>query len=318
MIENRYTIIDLGSNSFHMLTVERINNGFSVYSKSKQKVRLAAGLDEQYNINQETIQKGLDCLTNFKNELNTLQPVKVLITATAALRLASNKQVFIKQAEKILQRPINLISGLEEARIIYKGVAFTENILFPLLVIDIGGASTELIIGEGTKVKIAHSLNMGCVTWLKRYFPDNQLNQENFRTAIEKAKNVIQPEVQKYLTQGWSFTMGASGTIQAVQEINKKQQLSAEINLQLLYQIKALCIKSGSIKNLHIDGLNSSRKLVFASGLSILIALFEMLAIPSVQCSKGALREGLISILFSSRTDTSLLVSSEHHQQKKI
>ncbi|ABM04880.1 Ppx/GppA phosphatase [Psychromonas ingrahamii 37] len=308
MTNNRYTIIDLGSNSFHMLTVERINNGFSVYSKSKQKVRLAAGLDEQYNINQETIQKGLDCLTNFKNELRILQPVKVLITATAALRLANNKEVFIKQAEEILQRPINLISGLQEARIIYKGVAFTENILFPLLVIDIGGASTELIIGEGTTVKIAHSLDMGCVTWLKRYFPDNQLNQENFKNAIEQAKKVIQPEAQQYLQQGWSLTMGASGTIQAVQEINEKQKLSPEINLQLLYQIRALCIRCGTIENLHIDGLKLSRKLVFASGLSILIALFEILAIPAVQCSKGALREGLISILFSSHTETTLSI----------
>lgn len=308
MTKSRYTIIDLGSNSFHMLTVEKTNNGFSVYSKSKQKVRLAAGLDEQYNIDQETIQKGLSCLTNFKNELGILQPAKILITATAALRLASNKQVFITQAEKILQHPINLISGLEEARIIYKGVAFTENILFPLLVIDIGGASTELIIGEGTTVKIAHSLDMGCVTWLKRYFPDNQLNEENFRNAIENAKNIIQPEAPQYLHQGWSLTMGASGTIQAVQEINKKQRLSSEINLQLLYQIKALCIKSGTIENLYIGGLKSSRKPVFASGLSILIALFEILAIPSVQCSKGALREGLINILFSSSTDTTLSI----------
>lgn len=308
MTRSRYTIIDLGSNSFHMLTVERTNNGFSVYAKSKQKVRLAAGLDEQYNINKETMQKGLDCLTKFKNELLILQPVKVLITATAALRLANNKKVFISQAEKILQRPINLISGLEEARIIYKGVAFTENIIFPLLVIDIGGASTELIIGEGTTVKIAHSLDMGCVTWLKKYFRDNQLNEENFRNAIENAKNVIQPEAQQYLQQGWSRTMGASGTIQAVQEINKQQKLSPEINLQLLYQIKALCIKAGTIQNLHIDGLKPSRKPVFASGLAILIALFEILAIPSVQCSKGALREGLINILFSSSTDTTLSI----------
>ncbi|MFT6928089.1 MAG: exopolyphosphatase/guanosine-5'-triphosphate,3'-diphosphate pyrophosphatase [Psychromonas sp.] len=310
MTKSRYTIIDLGSNSFHMLTVEKTNNGFSVYSKSKQKVRLAAGLDEQYNINQETIQKGLNCLADFKNELSILQPVKVLITATAALRLANNKDVFINQAEKILQHPINLISGLEEARIIYKGVAYTENTSLPLLVIDIGGASTELIIGEGSTVKIAHSLNMGCVTWLKRYFPDHQLNEENFRNAIENAKIIIQPQVQQYLDQGWSLTMGASGTIQAVQEINKKQKLSAEINLQLLYQIKALCLKSGTIENLHIDGLNSSRKPVFASGLSILIALFEILAIPFVQCSKGALREGLISILFSNSSETTL--SIEH------
>jgi len=298
MTKNRYTIIDLGSNSFHMLTVEKNNHGFSVYSKSKQKVRLAAGLDEQHILNQQTIQKGLDCLTNFKNELSILQPVKILITATAALRLAKNKQDFITQAEEILQQPINLISGLEEARTIFKGVAFTENIKAPLLIIDIGGASTELVIGDRNEVHIAHSLNMGCVTWLKRYFPDNKLHDKNFENAIIDAKNIVEKNAEQYLKQGWSVTMGASGTIQAIQEINTTQKLSAEINLQLLYQIKALCIKCGTIENLHIDGLESSRKPVFASGLSILIALFETLSIQSMLRSKGALREGLISILF--------------------
>ncbi|HEY5716811.1 MAG TPA: guanosine pentaphosphatase [Psychromonas sp.] len=301
MTKNRYTIIDLGSNSFHMLTVEKCNNGFSVYAKSKQKVRLAAGLDEQHILNQETIQKGLDCLVNFKNELSLLQPVKILITATAALRLAENKQVFITQAEKILQQPINLISGLEEATTIYKGVAFTENITTPLLVIDIGGASTELIIGERSDIQIAHSLNMGCVTWLKRYFPENKLSENNFTAAIEAAKNVIKPYRDELLNQGWSAVMGASGTIQAIQEINHEQKLSSEINLQLLYQIKALCINCETIENLYIDGLKTSRKPVFPSGLAILIALFEALGIASMQRSKGALREGLISRLFADK-----------------
>ncbi|MGB5446334.1 MAG: guanosine pentaphosphatase [Psychromonas sp.] len=284
-----------------MLTVEKINNGFRVYAKSKQKVRLAAGLNEQQTLNQETIQKGLNCLTNFKNELNLLQPVKILITATAALRLAKNKQIFITQAEKILQHPINLISGLEEATTIYKGVAFTENISVPLLVIDIGGASTELIIGQESEIKIAQSLNMGCVTWLKHYFPENKLDENNFSTAIAAAKKVIKPYAQEYLDQGWSAAMGASGTIQAIQEINTKQKLSPEINLQRLYQIKALCIDCERIENLQIDGLLPSRKPVFASGLSILIALFETLHIASMQRSKGALREGLISILFAEK-----------------
>ncbi|WP_372881795.1 guanosine pentaphosphatase [Psychromonas sp.] len=301
MTKNRYTIIDLGSNSFHMLTVEKCNNGFSVYAKSKQKVRLAAGLDEQHILNQETIQKGLDCLAKFKNKLSLLQPVKTLITATAALRLAENKQVFISQAEEILQLPINLISGLEEAKIIYKGVAFTEKINIPLLVIDIGGASTELIIGQENEIKIAQSLHMGCVTWLKRYFPDKKLNEQNFTTAIKAAKSVIEPYAAEYRDQGWSVAMGASGTIQAIQEINQKQKLSPEINLQLLYQIKSLCIDCETIENLHIDGLIPSRKPVFASGLAILIALFETLGMASMQRSKGALREGLISILFAEK-----------------
>jgi len=299
MSDNRYTIIDLGSNSFHMLTVEKSNNGFSIYAKSKQKVRLAAGLNEQQILDQATIQKGLDCLTHFKNELDLLRPKKMLITATAALRLAKNKQVFITQAEEILQQPINLISGLEEAATIYKGVAFTENITQPLLVIDIGGASTELIIGERNGIYLAHSLNIGCVTWSKRYFPENRLDEKNFMCAIEAAKNVIKPYADEYLNQGWSVAMGASGTIQAIQEINTKQALSPDINLALLYQLKTLCVDCKTVENLCINGLKSSRKPVFASGLSILIALFEMLEIESMQRSKGALREGLVSILLA-------------------
>ena len=299
MNKDRYTIIDLGSNSFHMQTVTKHNNGFSVYAKSKQKVRLAAGLDEQHNLNAKTIQKGLDCLTRFKTELNTLKPANILITATAALRLANNKQDFIKQAEQILQLPINLISGLEEAKTIYKGVAFTENCSAPLLVIDIGGASTELIIGNKSEVIVADSLHMGCVTWLKRYFADKQLNDSNFNQAIANAQQVTAAIKQQYLSQGWSMTMGASGTIQAIQEINEKQKLSPEITLALLYQIKAQCIRCESIDKLEIAGLKASRKPVFASGLAILIALFETLEIESMQRSKGALREGLISILFT-------------------
>jgi exopolyphosphatase/guanosine-5'-triphosphate,3'-diphosphate pyrophosphatase len=298
MMKDRYTIIDLGSNSFHMQTVTKSNNGFSVYAKSKQKVRLAAGLDEQHNLNAKTIQKGLDCLTRFKTELNTLKPDNILITATAALRLAKNKQDFIKPAEQILQQPINLISGLEEAKTIYKGVAFTEDCCAPLLVIDIGGASTELIIGRKNKIIIAQSLHMGCVTWLHRYFTDNQLSETNFNQAITNAQRVTAAIKQQYLSQGWLMTMGASGTIQAIQEINEKQKLSPEITLALLYQIKAQCISCESIEKLEINGLKASRKPVFASGLAILIALFETLDIKSMRRSKGALREGLISILF--------------------
>jgi exopolyphosphatase/guanosine-5'-triphosphate,3'-diphosphate pyrophosphatase len=299
MNNNHYTIIDLGSNSFHMLTVTRNGNSFSVFSKSKQKVRLASGLDAQHNLDQATMERGWDCLQQFRDELTQLQPRKVLVTATAALRLAKNKQHFIKQAEIILGHPIKLISGIEEAKIIYQGAAFTGQISEQLLVIDIGGASTELIIGKGKQVVLAESLHMGCVTWLNRYFADHMLNEKNFNAAITAAKEVIKPEVEKYTQQGWSLTMGASGTIQATQEINEKQQLSEELTLSLLNTIKQQCISCNDIPSLTIDGLRPTRTPVFASGLAILIALFESLDIKSIKRSKGALREGLISILFS-------------------
>lgn len=301
MTTARYTIIDLGSNSFHMLTVTKTEDGFSVFSKKKQKVRLAAGLDNNNNLNQATIDRGLDCLQSFRDELDKLQPQKIMITATAALRLANNQSLFITQAEKILQQPINLISGIEEAKTIYRGVAFTEKLQKQLLVIDIGGASTELIIGQGHQVLKAESLHMGCVTWLNNHFADNKLNQENFLSAITDAKKIITPYIVSYKTLDWSLCMGASGTIQAVNEVNREQRLENELTLSLLNKIKQQCIDSKEINKLQIDGLKVSRKPVFASGLAILIALFECLQVKVIKPSKGALREGLISILFEDK-----------------
>tara|TARA_R110001583_G_scaffold52393_9_gene162866 strand:+ start:18100 stop:19026 length:927 start_codon:yes stop_codon:yes gene_type:complete len=298
MINKRYTIIDLGSNSFHMLTVIKTDDGFSVFSKNKQKVRLASGLDENNNLSQEMIENGLNCLREFREELNQIQPKKIMITATAALRLATNKEQFIKQAEQILQHPINLISGIEEARIIYRGVTFTTNNKQQMLVIDIGGASTELVIGKNKDILKAESLHMGCVTWLNNYFSDEQLSSINFSSAIKHAKEIIQPYIKQYQDIQWSLCMGASGTIQAINEINDVQKIEKSLTLDLLNNIKHQCINSKHIETLNIEGLEESRKAVFASGLSILIALFESLEIREITPSNGALREGLISMLF--------------------
>lgn len=301
MNNNHYTIIDLGSNSFHMLTVDKIDNGFSVVSKDKQKVRLASGLDAQGNLDQATMERGWSCLQQFKTKLAQLHPIDILITATAALRLAKNNQYFITQAESILGHPIHLISGIEEAKTIYQGVVFTDNISEQLLVIDIGGASTELIIGKGSQVIEAQSLNMGCVTWLNNFFADQKLSTENFDSAIAAAKQIIAPWKTHYQNHGWTLTMGASGTIQATQEINEAQQLTKQLTLSLLNTIKQQCILCEQIDNMNIVGLKDSRIPVFASGLAILIALFESLNINELQLSKGALREGLISILFNNQ-----------------
>lgn len=299
MSEPRYTIIDLGSNSFHMLTVTRSDDGFSVFNKSKQKVRLASGLDKQSNLNQQTMQTGWDCLSQFRHELNELQPIDLIVTATAALRLAQNKYTFLDKAQSILQHPINLISGIEEAQTIYQGVVFTEQTKAPLLVIDIGGASTELIIGEGSLIHFAESLNMGCVTWLNQFFADKKLNAHNFQQAINAAKIIIHPFEKAIKKAPWSLTMGASGTIQAVNEINAEQSLKQVISIDLLKQIMEQCIACESIDKLEIAGLKASRVAVFASGLCILIALFESLSIKELSPSRGALREGLISLLFA-------------------
>lgn len=308
MHSNRYTIIDLGSNSFHMLTVQKTADGFNVFAKHKRKVRLASGLDDNNMLDDVTIQKGLDCLRFFKEQLTHLQPEKIVITATAALRLAKNRQAFIEQGELIIQQPINLISGIQEAETIYRGAAFMEISKEQLLIIDIGGASTEIVIGKGNDIILAESLSMGCVTWLNDYFADGQLNNQNFDNAINAAKNVLQEQKEKYKQQGWSLAMGASGTVQALQEINTEQQLDQQISLSLLNQIKQQCIDNKSIDQLRIDGLKESRIPVFASGLSILLAIFEVFEIQELTPSRGALREGLISILFNENNISDLKI----------
>ncbi|MEG3755407.1 guanosine pentaphosphatase [Psychromonas arctica] len=302
MTEARYTIIDLGSNSFHMLTVSKQGNGFNVVSKHKQKVRLAAGLNGDKQLDQTTMQRGWACLENFRLLLDQIKPVTVLITATAALRIAVNSQEFIDVAEKILGYPINLISGVQEAKTIFRGVSYTEQTDKKLLVIDIGGASTELVVGQGNQVHIANSLNIGCVTWLSHYFADQQLSEYNFNNAINAARQVISTVKTQYSAFDWQLTLGASGTIQAVNEVNQVQQLSNSLSFELLQQIKQQCIACNTIEQLNIAGLKASRMPVFASGLAILIALFESLNIQQMQLSNGALREGLISMMFNGQS----------------
>jgi len=302
MTAANYTIIDLGSNSFHMLTVTKQDNGFRVVSKHKQKVRLAAGLNGDKQLDQATMEKGWACLENFNLLLDQIKPVSILITATAALRIAVNNQIFIDKAEKILGQPINLISGIQEARTIFKGVSFMEQTDKQLLVLDIGGASTELVLGKGNNVQVANSLNIGCVTWLSHYFADGLLTEYNFNNAVNAARQVISTVKRQYSEFEWDLTLGASGTIQAVNEINQVQQLSKNLSVDLLQQVKQQCIQCQTIDKIDILGLEESRKPVFASGLAILIALFESLNINEMQRSKGALREGLISMMFSGQT----------------
>jgi len=297
--EQHYTIIDLGSNSFHMLTVSKQGNGFNIVSKHKQKVRLAAGLDGQHQLDLSTMEKGWSCLRHFRTLLDEIQPVCILITATAALRIAENSEQFLNKAETILQHPINLISGIQEAKTIFKGVSFTENTDKELLVMDIGGASTELILGQKNNVHVANSLNIGCVTWLDHYFADGQLNEYNFHNAINAAKQVISTVKSQYIDQQWQLSLGASGTIQAMNEINQAQKITETLSYELLQQIKQQCINCQSLATLTITGLKASRAPVLASGLAILIAIFESFELNAMQLSKGALREGLISMMFS-------------------
>ncbi|WP_117236462.1 guanosine-5'-triphosphate,3'-diphosphate diphosphatase [Vibrio maerlii] len=288
-----YAAIDLGSNSFHMLVVRHIDGSVQTMAKIKRKVRLAAGLDENNALSQEAMQRGWDCLSLFAERLQDISAENIRIVGTATLRTATNVDIFLAKANQILGHKIEVISGEEEAATIYKGVAHTSGGMGRRLVVDIGGASTEVVIGEGFEAKALTSLKMGCVTWLEKHFKDRQLSQANFDNAIEAAKATLNPILDQYTNIGWDVCVGASGTVQALQEIMLAQGMDEIITLAKLKRLQKQAMQDERLEELEIEGLTLERALVFPSGLSILIAIFELLNIDSMTLAGGALREGL-------------------------
>lgn len=227
----------------------------------------------------------------FAERLQDIPAENIRIVGTATLRTATNAGEFIAKANQILGHPIDVISGEEEAATIYKGVAHTSGGLGRRLVVDIGGASTELIIGEGFEAKALTSLKMGCVTWLERHFKDRQLTATNFNNAILAAKQMLDPILTQYTELGWNVCVGASGTVQALQEIMLAQGMDEVITLTKLKRLQKQAMLADHLEELDIEGLTLERALVFPSGLSILIAIFESLNIEAMTLAGGALRE---------------------------
>ncbi len=289
-----YAVIDLGSNSFHMLMVKVVGGSVQVIGRVKRKVRLAAGLNDNLVLSRKAMKRGWECLALFAERLQDIPAANIRIVGTATLRLAQNVKTFLKEAETILGQKVRVISGDDEARIIYLGVAHTSNCDSNRLVIDIGGASTEVVVGRGFTPELLASLNMGCVTFLERYFSDGELSEDNFTQAIHAAEQQIQTISHDFLAKGWQIAVGASGTVQAMQEILVAQGKDEVITLSKLEEIMQQAMACGPVMQLSIVGLAQERKQVFASGLAILIALFRILNIHGMTLSGGALREGVL------------------------
>ncbi|MDJ1654329.1 guanosine-5'-triphosphate,3'-diphosphate diphosphatase [Raoultella sp. Ech2A] len=289
-----YAAIDLGSNSFHMLVVREVAGSIQTLSRIKRKVRLAAGLNSDNALSAEAMERGWQCLRLFAERLQDIPPAQIRVVATATLRLAVNADEFLAKARDILGCPVQVISGEEEARLIYQGVAHTTGGEDQRLVVDIGGASTELVTGTGAQTTSLFSLAMGCVTWLERYFADRNLTKDNFELAENAAREVLRPITDTLNYHGWKVCVGASGTVQALQEIMMAQGMDERITLAKLQQLKQRAIQCGRLEELEIEGLTLERALVFPSGLAILIAIFSELNIRCMTLAGGALREGLV------------------------
>jgi exopolyphosphatase/guanosine-5'-triphosphate,3'-diphosphate pyrophosphatase len=289
-----FAVIDLGSNSFHMLITRLLEDSVQVVDKVKRKVRLASGLDKNNHLNNTAIARGEECLKFFAERLQDIPEKNIRIVATATLRIATNADEFLSRAEKILGQKISLLTGEQEAKQIYLGVAHTSCSVDHRLVLDIGGASTEIIVGNCFDAEIFTSLNIGCVTFKEKYFASGQLSENNFKQAISAAQQQLIPLVATYQKVGWQAVLGASGIMQALAEILHSQHKPPVITADFLQELQSQLLDFKHFDAITINGLTSDRIPVFASGLAILIAIFDCFSITSLQLSSGALREGLL------------------------
>ena len=295
--EELLAAIDMGSNSFH-LAIARVDHGeVKKVASMSEKVQLAAGLDENKNLTEAAQQRGLACLARFVGRLSSVQAKRMRIVATNALRQAKNGHEFIQKAAEILPKPIEIIAGREEARLIYLGVSHTMANSGRRLVIDIGGGSTELIIGEEFEPIHTECLQMGCVAFTKAYFSDGEINQKNFDKAVVAARKELSGIANTYKTAGWDTVVGSSGTIKACRQIIVNMGWSdAQENLtrEGLEKLKEKLLKFKHISEVDFDGLKEDRRAVLPAGVAILYAVFDVLELNKLVYSDGALREGVM------------------------
>lgn len=285
--------IDLGSNSFHMI-VGRLEAGkLTIVDKLRDRVRLAAGLDAAGNIAPDAQQRAIACLQRFGQRLEGMPHASVRAVGTNTLRKAKNSRGFMAEAERALGYPIETISGREEARLIYLGVAQTMPDQGRRLVVDIGGGSTEAIIGEGFDILEADSLYMGCVSFSERYF-SGDITSRAFRDAQLAAELELQSITHRYRERGWERAVGCSGTMHAVYSIIRENGWAETITLKALKKLRKAIIAAGRWEALSLPGLQPDRAPVIAGGTAILESLMLDFRAEAMVPSPGALREGVL------------------------
>lgn len=289
-------VVDLGSNSFHLL-VARLDHGQPhILDRLQEMVRLAAGLDAQGRLDKATIRRALDCLARFGERLRGIPTANVRVVATATLRRARNGTAFLRRAGRTLGRRIEVISGQEEARLIYQGVARD----LPRqdeqrLLIDIGGGSTEVILGQGLKAQLMESLHMGCVLLSRAHFHDGRITRKRWKHAETAARLEFKPIEAQFRRHGWETAYGSSGTVRTVEAVLKGLRIEDEgISARGLEALRERLLEAGHVNRLELPGLSMERAPVFPGGVAILSAAFRALGLKHLSVTDGALREGLL------------------------
>lgn len=279
------------------MVVARYSHGqLVILDRLREMVRLAAGLDENGRLDKAVSARALECLQRFGQRLHDMKAESVRVVGTNTLRKAHRKQTFLERARDALGHPIEIISGMEEARLIYLGVANTvPNDPGKRLVIDIGGGSTELIIGDGFSPLKLESLYMGCVSMSLEHFRDGKISEKRVRRARMAARLELAPVQAAFRSQGWERAVGSSGTIRVIAEILRQlESPAAAITAEGLERLILEIIEAGHVNAIRLPEVTAERAPVFPGGLAILAELFEVLEIEQMRVAEGALREGLL------------------------
>ncbi|MHB1092970.1 exopolyphosphatase [Thiobacillus sp.] len=288
--------VDLGSNSFRLEVARVAGDQLYPLDSLKETVRLAGGLGEDKRLDEATQERALACLQRFGERLRGLSPEAIRCIGTSALRVARNAGEFISRAEAALGHPIEIVAGREEARLIYLGVAHSLSFSPDRrLVVDIGGGSTEFIVGQGLKPHECESLHMGCINFSTRFFADGVVDKSALKAAETAARVEIERIVKVFSRSNWQQAVGSSGTARALREILEQNGWSTRgITVDGLAQLRAQLIKAGRLDALDLAGLTRDRRPVIAGGFAIMAGIFAELEIEHMDVAETAMREGIL------------------------
>ncbi len=289
--------VDLGSNSFHMVVSRYLLGQLRVVDRLREQVRLAEGLDGRGGLSVEVRQRAFECLSRFGQRIRDIPPQQVRAIATNTVRRLAAPQSFLMPAESALGHAIEVVAGREEARLIYLGVAHAQ----PSkpdelrLVIDIGGGSTECIIGSGFDAIERESLQLGCVASTMRFFGDGKLSRKRWREALTEVTAEFQQFAAAYRSLGWDDAIGASGTNKAIGDICAAMKLTkGAVTAEALPHVRERLLQAGRIDAIDLPGLSADRRPIIAGGLLVLEAAFDALDLQRLMISKAAMREGVL------------------------
>ena len=288
--------VDLGSNSFRLQVSRVVDEQVYAVDSLREPVRLAAGLQPGGELDEAAQERAVAALKQFAQRLQGFAPTAVRAVGTNTLRAARNAAQVILRFEAALGFPIEIVAGREEARLIYIGVAHglapsKEN----RLVVDIGGGSTEFIIGSGLTPRQTESLYMGCVSWSLRFFPDQRISKSNMKRAEVAARIELEAIRKGFASKYWSEAIGSSGTASAISDVLEACGWSPSgINREGLEKLRSSLIDAGNISKIDLPGLRADRLPVLPGGVAIMKAVFDELGVNQMNIASGAMRQGIL------------------------